>query len=231
MAPDPSAIASIFPLFGPLDAIDSAALAPLLRRRRFEIGRVVFQRADPAEEVLLVIAGQLRISVCFADGRELAFRVAGPGDTVGEIGVLDGRRRSADVIALRATEVLALARADVKRLLISRPAMAMGVINFLCGRLRDTSEQLEAMALQRVEARLARFLLRLVDSSGSLIRTETEITLGISQSEIAGLIGASRPKVNLAFSALEERGAIRRAGKKLVCRLGTLSEIAEAPGA
>jgi CRP/FNR family cyclic AMP-dependent transcriptional regulator len=104
--------------------------------------------------------------------------------------------------------------------------MAIGVNRFLCGRLRETSEQLEARALQRVEGRLARFLLRLSNFTGSA-HAEVEITLGVSQSEIAALIGASRPKVNLAFTVLEEQGAIQRSGKRLVCRLAALSEIAE----
>ncbi|PNG27399.1 Crp/Fnr family transcriptional regulator [Methylocella silvestris] len=215
-----------FPLFGLLDAADSAALAPLLRRRRFDAGRLIFQRNDPADEVLLVTAGQLRISVCSVEGRELAFRIAVPGDTIGEIGVLDNRRRSADVTALCISEAFALGRADLNRLLISRPQMAMGVIQFLCGRLRDTSEQLETLALQRIEARLARLLLRLL-SAGGPVCAEMQLTLQITQSEIGGLIGASRPKVNVAFSVLEEHGAIRRRGKTLLCRLPILGKIAE----
>lgn len=219
-----------FPLFGPLDAADSAALAPLLHLRRYEAGRVVFQRGDAADEVFQIRSGQLRISVCSLDGRELAFRIAGPGAIVGEIGVIDGGRRSADVTAARASEVLTLARDDLLRLIASRPTMAIGMSRFLCSRLRETSEQLEAQALYCVEARLAHFLLRELNLTGAA-KGQMELTLCVSQSEIAALIGASRPKVNVAFSALEERGAIRRRGKMLVCRLDALNEIADAIGA
>jgi CRP-like cAMP-binding protein len=224
-----SVVLPAFPLFGQLSADDHAALTPLLRPRRYETGRVIFQRGDAAEEVFLVTAGQLRVSVCSADGRELAFRVALPGDMVGEIGVLDDSVRSADATTLLTSEVLVLSRADLWRLLTSRPAMARGAIHFLCKRLRETSEQLEALALQRIEARLARFLLRLVYSAGP-VRSEAQLTLGISQSEIASLIGASRPKVNLAFAALEEQGAIRRDGKTMLCNIATLGDIAETSG-
>lgn len=230
MCPSAAAHAMNFPLFGPLDAADSAALSRLLRPRHYEAGRLVFQRGDPAEEVFLVTTGQLRISVCSAEGRELAFRIAGPGDMFGEIGVLDDGCRSADVTALCASEVLVMGRADIRSLVTSRPAFALGVCRFLCCRLRETSAQLEAQALQRVDRRLALFLLRLLNFAGP-DKTEVELTLGISQTEIAGLIGASRPKVNLAFSALEKQGAIRRSGKTLVCRPATLGEIAEAPSA
>src|ERR1700722_13300605 len=105
----PTATASLtFALFGSPSAEDNAALAPPLRPRRYEAGQVIFQRGDPAEEVFLVTTGQLRISVCSADGRELAFRVANRGDMVGEIGVLDESGRTADVTALRTSDVLVL---------------------------------------------------------------------------------------------------------------------------
>lgn len=225
--PDPAALEGpVFPLFGDLATADLAAMRPLLHRRQFKAGAVVFQRGDPADDVYLIVSGQLRISVGSADGRELAFRIVGPGEMVGELGVLDGSRRSADLTALRDSVLLGLGRGALQNLLSSRPAMASGVIRFLCNRLRDTSEQLESLALQRIEVRLARLLLRLAHTPAP-VQGEVELTLGLSQSEIAALIGASRPKVNLAFADLEARGAIRRAGRTLRCRIGTLEELAE----
>ena len=225
--PDSASLESpAFPLFGDLAAADVAAMRPLLHRRQFKAGAVVFQRGDPADDVYLIVSGQLRISVGSANGRELAFRVVGPGEMVGELGVLDGSRRSADLTALRDSVLLGLSRNALHDLLTTRPAMASGVIRFLCTRLRDTSEQLEALALQRIEVRLARLLLRLAHAPAP-VRGEVELTLDLSQSEIAALIGASRPKVNLAFAELEARGAIRRTGRKLHCRIGTLEELAE----
>lgn len=228
--PDSAALESpAFPLFGDLAAGDLAAVRALLRRRQFKAGALVFQRGDPADDVYLIVSGQLRISVGSADGRELAFRVVGPGEMVGELGVLDGSRRSADLTALRDSVLLGLGRSALQKLLETRPAIASGVIRFLCNRLRDTSEQLEALALQRIEVRLARLLLRLAHATAP-VRGEVELTLDLSQSEIAALIGASRPKVNVAFGELEGRGAIRRAGRKLHCRVAVLEELAEVSG-
>lgn len=215
-----------FPLFGALTTADLVAMRPLLHRRQFKAGAVVFQRGDPADEVYLIVSGQLRISVGSADGREVAFRIVGPTEMVGELGVLDGSHRSADLTALRDSVLLGLGRHALQNLLTTRPAMASGVIRFLCKRLRETSEQLEALALQRVEVRLARLLLRLAHATVP-VEGEVELTLDMSQSETAALIGASRPKVNLAFTELEARGAIRRAGRKLHCRVAVLGELAE----
>lgn len=234
---DPASLDGLaFPLFGALTAADRVALRPLLRQRQFKAGAVVFQRGDPTDDVYLILTGQLRISVGSLDGREVAFRIVGPGEMVGELGVLDGSPRSADLTALRDSVLLGLGRHALQDLLTARPAMASGVIRFLCQRLRETSEQLEGLALQRIEVRLARLLLRLAHAAepvrgepvrGEQLRGEVELTLDMSQAETAALIGASRPKVNLAFAELEARGAIRRTGRKVHCRLAALEDLAE----
>jgi CRP/FNR family transcriptional regulator, cyclic AMP receptor protein len=215
-----------FPLFGALSTADLVAMRPLLHRRHFKAGAVVFQGGDPADDVYLIVSGQLRISVGSADGREVAFRIVGPGEMVGELDVLDGSHRSANLTALRDSVLLGLGRHALQNLLTTHPSMASCVIRVLCKRLRETSEQLEALALQRVEVHLARLLLRLAHAAAPL-QGEVELTLDRSQAETAALIGAGRPKVNLAFTELEARGAIRRAGRKLHCRVAALGELAE----
>jgi len=224
---DPASLEGMaFPLFGALAAGDLVALRPLLRQRHFKAGSVVFQRGDPSDDVYLIVSGQLRISVASLDGREVAFRIVGPGEMVGELGVLDGGHRSADLTALRESVLLGLGRSALRNLLTTRPAIASGIIRFLCQRLRETSEQLEALALQRVEVRLARLLLRLAHTVAAA-GGEVELILDMSQAETAALIGASRPKVNLAFAELEARGAIWRAGRTVHCNMAVLGDLAE----
>jgi CRP/FNR family transcriptional regulator, cyclic AMP receptor protein len=217
---------SAFPFFGDLAAADLAAMIPLLHRRQFKAGAVVFQRGDPADDVYLIVSGRLRISVGSADGRELAFRIVGPREIVGELGALDGSRRSADLMALRDSVLLGLGRDALQSMLTAHPAMATGVIRFLCSRVRDTSEQLETLALQRIEVRLARLLLRLAQAAAP-VRGEAELMLDLTQGEIGALIGASRPKVSLAFGELQALGAIRRVGRKLHCSLSVLEQLGE----
>src|SRR5262249_15377442 len=156
-------------------------------------------------------------------------RIVGPGEMVGELGVLDGSRRSADLTALRESVLLGIRRGALQNLVATRPAIASGIIRFLCTRLRETSEQLEALALQRIETRLARLLLRLSHArkpDADLV----DLTLDLSQGEIAALIGASRPKVNIAFGELVAHGAILRVGRKLRCHIGKLEDLAKVSG-
>ena len=99
-------------------------------------------------------------------------------------------------------------------------------MRFLAGRLRDADEQLEAIALHPIEARLARFFLAAVRQKDPVGKAErVTLALPISQSELALLVGASRPKVNAALGMLETEGAIERRGQQVVCDVAALSGI------
>jgi CRP-like cAMP-binding protein len=214
------------PLFGTMDAEDLAAIAPLLHRRHLAPNQLVFAKGDRADELYIVLSGRMKISVLAPDGRELAFRTAGPGQMVGEIAVLDGGTRTADMTCLSECEVLVLSKSSLARLVEGRPAIGRDLIRFLCQRLRDTSEQLESIALYRIEARLARFMLALAEHGTAGSKT-VDVSLAMSQTELAAVLGASRSKVNVALHNLEEMGAIHRHGSRLACDIEKLSAIAE----
>lgn len=213
-------------LFGTLDDTGRAAVAQELREAAFDAGQVIFSRGDPGSDLHVVVKGRVRLSVLTSDGRELSFAHAEPPSIFGELALFDGRPRSADATAVSKVVTLTLSKGAFTRLLASRPEVAEAAIRFLSARLRDADEQLEAIALHPIEARLARFFLasaRQKDPAGKSERVN--LSLPISQSELALLVGASRPKVNAALALLEAEGAIERKGAVVVCDIAALSGI------
>ncbi|MBL8883216.1 MAG: Crp/Fnr family transcriptional regulator [Hyphomicrobium sp.] len=212
------------PLFGTLDETGRAAVAQELREASFDSGQNIFSRGDPGTELHIVIKGRVRLSVLTSDGRELSFAHVEPPSIFGELAVFDGRPRSADATAVNKVQTLTLSKAAFSRLLGERPQVAEAAVRFLSARLRDADEQLEAIALHPIEARLARFFLaaaRQKDPNGKSERVS--VSLPISQSELALLVGASRPKVNAALALLEAEGAIERKGAIVVCDIVALT--------
>ncbi len=107
------------------------------------------------------------------------------------------------------------------------PEISRAAIRFLCARLREVSDHLEDIALLPIEARLARFILnRVGDRTPAENSARLHITLGMSQGELALLLGASRPKVNAALMLLETEGAIERVGQQLAVDFDTLTNFA-----
>jgi len=229
-----SALVALLPntnLFSGLSPDEIADCAALFRQARFDRGTTVFSRGDDSTHLYVLSEGRVRLAVATDEGRELSFRVAAAGDLFGEIGVLDGSPRSADATALTPVVVYTLERNAFRTLWSSRGAVTVNVVSFLCRRLRETTDQLESIALYPLHVRLARFFLFALAGRQALPGKRVALDLGFSQGELAQLLGASRPKVNTALGELEGAGAIVRTLDRFFCDPGKLAEIARSPDA
>ncbi len=146
------------PWFSVVDAADLRPLGRAARARDHAAGEILFQRGDPGDGMVLLADGLVRLSVVTAEGRELTVRLASGGEAFGEIAMLDGASRSTDATAVTAAKSWWLPRADVLALMDRSAAFRRAVVAALCARLRDTTAQLEAIALMPVEVRVARVL-------------------------------------------------------------------------
>jgi CRP/FNR family transcriptional regulator, cyclic AMP receptor protein len=216
-------------LFGALAADDLTVCAQAFKEKHLSKGQTLFLRGDPGTHLYLVETGRIRLATTTATGRTLSFQVASEGDLFGEIAALDGEGRSADGTAITDARLHCLEHGAFRDLWTTRPALATCVVTFLCSRLRQMTTQFESVALQPLEVRLARFIISAVGSRGDAPGKRVPIELGFSQSELAQLLGASRPKVNAAMASLEKLGALKRTMDRMFCDLEKLAEVAEGP--
>jgi CRP/FNR family cyclic AMP-dependent transcriptional regulator len=214
-------------LFKGLAADDLAACAARFREARFDKGRILFARGDPGTHLYLVTEGQVRLAIGTSEGRELSFQIAVAGDLFGEIAMLDGCPRSAEATALTPVSAYMLERSAFRALWSTHPAITDSIIAFLCWRVRNASDRLESIALYPMEVRLARFLLIALGDRQAPPGRRVPLELGFSQSELALLLGASRPKINVALGILEKAGAVGRTSDRLFCDPAKLAAIAQ----
>lgn len=216
-------------LFGGLPEATLAAIAGAMRPETFTSGQTMFSRNEDGAGLYLVTSGRVKLSVVSQDGRELTLRLAEPGDIIGEIAALDAGPRTADAVAAGKVTAQLLSPADLSRLMDSHPGIARSALRLVCSRLRDTTTQLEEIALYPIERRVARFLLSALHLGGHDIEaTGVPLDLKMNQTELALLLGASRPKVNVALGALEKAKAITRKGEAIVCHPPALRAFAGA---
>jgi CRP-like cAMP-binding protein len=213
-------------LFGALATDDLTSCARAFKEKHLGKGQTLFLRGDPGTHLYLVETGRIRLAITAATGRSLSFQVASDGDLFGEIAALDGRGRSADATAITDAKLHCLERSAFQDLWTTRPALATCVVTFLCGRLRQMTTQFASVALQPLEVRLARFIVSAIGSRDAPSGKRVPVEIGFSQSELAQLLGASRPKVNAAMASLEKSGALKRTIDRLFCDPEKLAEIA-----
>jgi len=215
------------PLFKGLAVADLAICATRFHETRFNKGQMLFARGEVGTHLHLIAEGRVRLAVANSDGRELSFQIAEVGDVVGEIALLDGKPRSAEAVALTPVTTFAIERGDFRELWSTHPSISAAIISFLCWRIRDVSGRLEALALDAMEVRLAKFLLLALDGRRPAPGRRIPLELGFNQSELAQLLGASRPKINVALGELEQVGAIHRTSDRLFCDPDKLALVAE----
>jgi CRP-like cAMP-binding protein len=191
------------PLFRGLAAESLERVASLAAPRHCRAGEIVFSQGDPGDALYAVITGRIRISTGNTEGREISLNVMEPGDTFGEIALLDGGCRTATATATEASELLAIRRDHFFALLEREPRVALELLK-LCGdRLRWTSGLVEDAALLDAPARLAKRLLGLVALNA---RATDGATLRISQEDLATFLGVSRQAVNQHLQAWKAKG-------------------------
>ncbi|MFK0275671.1 Crp/Fnr family transcriptional regulator [Ensifer sp. NPDC090286] len=217
-----------FPIFEEFDKSTIAELADIATYRKWPAGTVIFQRGDEGNYMIVVISGRIKLSLITPQGRELMLRQHEAGAIFGEMAVLDGQTRSADATTMTASEGYVIGKKAFLEIVTNRPEAAEAVIRFLCAQLRDTTERLETIALYDLNARVARFFLAtLRQIHGNELPESANLRLTMSQTDIAGVLGASRPKVNRAIQWLEESGAIKRNEGIIACKVGRLQSIAD----
>jgi CRP/FNR family transcriptional regulator, cyclic AMP receptor protein len=193
-----------------LGLLSDTALQTLVRAgrsRRFAQDEVICRRGDEGDSVLVILSGSLKIRNTTLDGRDVGLNFLGVGDLAGEIALLDGGERTADVIALEETEVFVIYRRDVLPMLTSHPEAMLAIVEVLCDKLRTATAMIED-STHHMTSRVARGLLRLAQQHGRRRKNRTRINLKLSQAELGSYLGLSRANVSRQLSELKARGAI-----------------------
>jgi CRP-like cAMP-binding protein len=192
------------PLFRGLAPAVLERIAALATQRAYRRGEVLFRSGDVGDALLGVVSGRIRISTGNAEGREIFLNIMEPGDTFGEIALLDGGPRTATATAIEAAELVSLRRGPLFELLEREPKTALELLR-LCGeRLRWTSGLLEDNVFLDAPARLAKRLLSLGELHGE--KSGSGYRIRISQEELASFLGVSRQAVNEQLQEWKARG-------------------------
>ncbi len=214
------------PIFRDLEPEALEQLCRYARHMSLKRGATICSKGDPGNSLFAVISGTVKISVSSPDGRNAILNLFGPGETFGEIAVLDGQARSADAIANTNCEIFVIDRREFLPFVRSQPELAMKFIELLCERLRWTSDQVEQVILQGLPGRLASALLGLTEKRKLEPGSRT---IAITQQEISEMVGMTRESINKQLRVWAARSWVRlEHGAIVVLDTGSLRDLAEA---
>ena len=154
------------PFFSPLPDEEQRQVERRFVWRRHDRDEYIFFEGDPAEWLVFVVEGRVKMIKHSESGRETILATFGPGQIVGEVGVLTGDVYPATAQALEASVTANLRRAEYVDLVRADPDLAWALIEELGRRLRRAHETIRSLAVEKVERRVARVLLRMASASG-----------------------------------------------------------------
>ena len=211
-------------LFGKLNQKQIDRLMSCTVEKSVARGTIILAKDDPGSNLFAIRKGAVKITVPSVDGHEALINRMTDGDIFGEIALLDGRPRTADAVAITDCEMFVIERRDFLPLVEEEPQIALKLIEILCARLRQTTQQVESLIFLHLPGRLAKTLLRLSFGDGA----SAERKIAITQKDLANIIGVARETTNRQLRLWEQQNWVRlERGGIVILSVKALERIAE----
>lgn len=203
-------------LFSTLTEAELAAVGSRAIEQKLSKGEILFLAGDPARGLFVIVEGAVRAFRVGADGREQVIHVERAGAVVGDLPLFDEGLCPSTVAGEEDSLLLFLPKAEVHRLLMDHPRIALAALKVLAHRLRNCANLVETLSLHDVDRRLARLLLVEARTTGRRTPHGIEFDFALTHQQVASRIGSVREVVSRAFSRLQSGGFVRVEGKKVL---------------
>jgi CRP/FNR family cyclic AMP-dependent transcriptional regulator len=203
------AILSEVSLFRDLHSKQLSKLAARLHQKTFPSGANVITAEEKGDSVYVILEGTAKVYITHTDGQEVILAILGPGEVVGEMSAADSLGRSASVLTLEDSTLLWMDRLTFLSSMEEMPAIARNLVGILSRRLRLADTHTRSLAALDVHGRVAAQLLAFAREYGEpLSDGGILIPLRLTQTDLGGLVGASRVRVNQVLGYYRKRGSI-----------------------
>jgi len=194
-------------LFSNLGPRELGVLSTVAVRKTYRRDEFIVKETDPGSAFYLISTGRVKVCLYSEDGQETILSFLSKGDFFGEMALFLESTRTANVVALEATEVFQIHRQQFYSLLREHFNMTKKILETLCRRLKQANFSIDSLAHLDVSGRLARFLIEQARAS-DIRKAEWIVIQRFTHQEIAGKIVSSRETVSRLLKQLECSGFI-----------------------
>jgi len=205
------------PFLSRLCEADRAAVAARWSARSYRHNELIVAHGESGRDVFFLLEGRARVTLFSQDGKEIAYRDIEPGEIFGELAGIDGRERSASVVALANCRASRLPGTAFREIVHSHPTFAWMLLEHLSAQLRRMTDRVFEFSTLVVRERLILELLRRADEIAA-VGGEVSISPAPTHFELAARISTHREAVSREMSALAKRGLVEKRGSSLRLR-------------
>jgi CRP/FNR family cyclic AMP-dependent transcriptional regulator len=205
-------------LFAGLSSDALLRIAGQAHERSYRKGVVIFYEGDVGDAFYIVADGTVRIFVSSGHGDEMVLATLRRPDGLGEIALFDDEPRTASAEAMDAVTLLAFPRSTFHDVIHQDPAIADGLLRSAGRLFRRMTSQAADLVFLDLEGRVAKLLNGMAEERGEPGEAGITLDLGVTQSDLASMVGGSRQSVNQILHALQSRGLLGINGRTVVIR-------------
>ena len=202
-------------IFSDLSDVELASIYKKMTPYSYSKAEFIVMEAMEGQQCYFITQGSVKITRSSKEGREVILAILTAGEFFGEMSLLDGETRSANVLTLEETKVLALNRNDFMASLEEYPRVSIQLLKELTIRLRKSDLQIASLTLSDAEKRIGLCILRLAGEQGTIRQGHVKIKKFPFQHDIANMAGTSRETVSRTLVLFEQNGLIQREGRQL----------------
>ena len=203
------------PIFADLSSSDLEKISKKMILRNYNKGQVILLEESKGETFFVIKTGEVKVTKLSDDGREVILAILGESDFFGEMSLLDGEGRSANIVANEDSTALTLSRNDFLSCLESYPKIAISLLEELAVRLRKSDKHIESLSLSDSEHRIGITIARLAEEIGTIKKGVVSIKKLPFQQDIANMAGTSRETVSRTIKLFEDKKILTRNGRAL----------------
>ena len=185
-------------------------------------GRVFYRPEEPGEVMFILKEGRVQLYRISPEGKKLVITTLGPHTLFGEMALLGTKMHNTFAEAVDGCLICVMSRTDLERLILSKPQVALRILDITGKRLREAEERLDNMAFKGIPARLASLLLRLSSEQDS------DTINGLTHQDLAESVGTYRETATKVLNDLKSQGLIEIGRKRImILDRDGLEEVAE----
>ncbi|HOJ18019.1 MAG: Crp/Fnr family transcriptional regulator [Ignavibacteriales bacterium] len=205
----------LVPIFSELTTETLEKISCLVQRRTYTKDQVILMEHESGSAFFIIISGKVKVFRESEEGKEVILTILSETDFFGEMAIIDGLNRSANVSAIEDSELFVIERKDFLDLLYTHPEVSIALLQEMTKRLRAADMKIKSLSLKDAEGKVATVILQLADDIGKIKQGVVEIEKLPFQQDLANMAGTSRETISRALHSFVKKELIELDGNKL----------------
>lgn len=206
-----SSCVSLVPIFNHLNEEQMSKISQVVQTSSYKKGEIIYRPGDKSDSLYIVSQGKIKIYHLSELGKEQIVRMLKSGDFTGELAVFNESIHESYAQVMEDTKVCLITRTDLEKLLEKFPSISLKLLSEFSKRLENSEKQTTWISTEKVETRIAQFLIEHVGNREG----EVEFTLPMTKKDLASYLGTTPETISRKLAEFEELGYIEQKGRKI----------------